>query len=227
VSTRDRAEPYRAPAAPPPPDDVPSGARGLGKLSSSHFRRDLQGTLARVFGWSPALELYEGGLVLWSGTPERAEILFDDVDTIFYDYEAVLPLPRPRPQVTLVTAGGRRAELPRDVSGLDRILTVLHREIVQPVVARACEALKRGDAMTFGPVLIELDGVRLRDEVLPWEHLARVVVDWDTIVIQAVEPIGRFGWVPLRAVPHPRALLAVLRMRGPVLLRGRTVEPGG
>lgn len=53
-----------------------------------------------------------------------------------------------------------------------------------------------------------------------------LVIDWDTIAIYGREPIGRFGWVPIRSVPHPRALAATLRLRGSVVLRGRTLDPG-
>ncbi len=214
--------PYRAPDH---RSSEPLPAPTLGEQTSLHFRKDLQGTVARVLGWSPAAALHEGGVVLWPGTPERAEFLFDEIDAIFYDYESVLP--RPRPRATLVAEGGRRGELLRDLTGLEVLLATLHRRVTRPVVIHALEALKRGEAMTFGALGIELDGIRLRGEVLPWDQLSRVVVDWDTIVIHGREPIGRFGWVPIRGVPHPRALLEVLRVRGRVLLRGRRVDPGG
>jgi len=216
--------PYRS-AEPREPAGAPPSARpALGPRLSSHYRADLQGVTARVLRWSAAVDVQEGGLVFLAGTPEHQELLFDDIDAIFFEYESLLL--RARPQLQIVSGAGKRCDLARGLSGQDALLTVLHRKVTLPIVASVKEALHRGEPMTFGPLGVELEGLRFRDELLPWSLLKRVIVDWDTLAIYGREPIGRFGWLPLRSVPHPRALVATLRLRGEVVLRGRTTDPG-
>ena len=216
--------PYRSPEERSSIDAPPSARPVLGARVSSHYRADLQGATARMLRWSAAVDVHEGGLVFLAGTPEHEELLFDDIDALFFEYESLLM--RARPRLQIVSVAGRRHDLDRGLSGQSALLTMLHRKVTLPIVASAKEALHRGEPMTFGPLGVELDGLAFAGELLPWNLLQRVVIDWDTIAIYGREPIGRFGWLPIRSVPHPRALAAALRLRGNVVLRGRPRDPG-
>jgi hypothetical protein len=168
-----------------------------------------------VGGWC-IVNLHENGIVITGGLVKPTEILFDDIDAVYYDFEKILPGP---PQIDLTTFDGRQAVIPRDVEDLDRILAALEREVTRPIVARAKEALTRGEPLKFGPLGVELDGIVLNDRRLSWKELRLVHAERDALVFHSYYR-GRFGWVRLSTIPHPRALLAVLRMRTRVVLKG-------
>lgn len=110
--------------------------------------------------------------------------------------------------------------IPRDLVDLDRVLEAIERHVTFPIVARAKEALAGGERMVFGPIVVELDGVVVNGQALAWDHLSRVDAERDALVFFAREPLGRFGWARVRDVPHPRALVEVLRQRTSVVARG-------
>jgi hypothetical protein len=170
-----------------------------------------------IGGW-PEVDVHENGLVFrHSYTLGRAVVPFEEIDAIHYDYEGLL---HGAPRVTLVCFDGSRSELPRDLEGLDRVLGELDRQVTMPITAHAKEALAAGQRMVFGPLAVELDGIDLNGQSLTWDHLSRVDAERDVLVFFAREPLGRFGWVAVRDVPHPRALVEVLRMRTTVVARG-------
>jgi hypothetical protein len=191
---------------------------GLGACLSSHPLRGPRGLVARILGRPPAVEVFEHGLVLWDGVRGRSEISFEDIDALHYDFEGLFA--KGPPSVRLTTFGGEAAVVPRDVRDLDRVLGAIDRKVTRPIVTRAKEALARGDRLTFGPLEVELDGLVLRGESLPWSGLQRAIAEREVLVFYAHGPRGRFGWLRIADIPHPRALLAVLRIRTTVLLSG-------
>lgn len=150
------------------------------------------------------------------------ELPFEAIDAIHYDFEQIVPGP---PRVTLVTFEGVTTVLPNDLSDFARIVSELERQVTQPIVVRAREALARGERMVFGPVVVELDGLALDGRNLDWAHVSRVDAERDAFVIYAREPRGRFGWARVRDIPHPRALLEVLGLRTTVVMRGMSLLP--
>ena len=202
--------PYRIPPV-PPPDGSPEKPRiDLGALRSTHLRGGLIGR------W-PEVELHDKGLLVRHSPFEEVELPFEAIDAIHYDYEAIIPR---MPEVSLVGFDGEVSVLSRDLKELDHLLALLDRQVTVPIITRAKEGLARGERMVFGPLVVELDGVILNAQSLAWGHLSRVDAERDALVFFAREPLGRFGWARVRDVPHPRALLEVLRLRTTVVARG-------
>jgi hypothetical protein len=202
--------PYRTPDQ--LPDEGQPSARpfDLGARRSTHLRGGV------IAGW-PEVDVHDNGLVLRRQDFQRFELPFEEIDAIHYDYDGLIPGP---PRVTLVSFDGVRTVLPNDLRELDRVLAELDRQVTRPITARAKEALASGERLVFGPLVLELDGLVLNGQNLEWAHLSRVDAERDSLVIYANEPRGRFGWVRLVDIPHPRALLDVLRLRTTVVMRG-------
>jgi hypothetical protein len=203
--------PYRAPDAIAEEGAPEAVAVDLGARRSTHARGGVIG------GW-PEVDVHENGVVLRHSFLEPRDALpFEEIDALHYDYEGLLGGP---PEITLVGFDGRRRTLPRDLKELDALLAELDRQVTQPLVALAKEALARGERMVFGPVVVELDGIILNGQNLAWDHLSRVDAERETLVLYAREPLGRFGWARVRELPHPRVLVEVLRQRTTVVARG-------
>jgi hypothetical protein len=202
--------PYRTPES-NEEEAAPEPASDLGERRSRHIRGGLIG------GW-PEVELHENGLVLRrSFLQPPDEVRFTEIDAVHFDYEGLLGGP---PEVALLAFDGTRHVLPRDLVELDRVLAEVERHVTLPILARAREALAGGERMVFGPIVVELDGVVLNGQSLPWDHLSRVDAEREALVFFAREPLGRFGWARVRDVPHPRVLVEVLRQRTTVVARG-------
>lgn len=202
--------PYRTAGDAPDDGTEASGPIPLGALVSVHHRTSVIG------GW-PEVDIHENGILVHQAKRGTVALPFEEIDAIHYDYEGLVPGP---PRITLVGFDGVRTALPNDLQALDRFLAVLDREVTHPIIAQAKEALSGGERMVFGPVVVELDGIVLNGQSLTWEHLSRVDAERDAFVFFAREPLGCFGRVRVREVPHPLALVEVLRLRTTVVARG-------
>lgn len=140
---------------------------------------------------------------------------FDEIDAIHYDFDGLIPGP---PRVELVTFDGERITLP-EMKDLDLVLEALDRHVTRPITRRAKEALAGGQRLVFGPLALELEGITLKDKPLSWASLSRVEAERDVLVFYS-GTLGRFGWVRVSEIPHPKALLELLRMRTRVVMSG-------
>ena len=199
-------------ASSPEPED-------LGAFKSAHARA---GVIAIARASPFTVHLHEDGLVVRGetrgGREPRGEIPFTEIDALYFDFESFFTDAPPR--VTIVGFDGARTVIPNDLERLDLLLGALDRRVTDPISREARAALARGERLTFGPVSVELDGIRLDEESVCWSDLAEVVAERETLVFYAREPRGRFGWTRLRDLPHPRALLEVLGMRTDIVLDG-------
>lgn len=212
--------PYRTPGTPEPDEPPPSteprkvSAGDLGPLRSSHERPGTVATL--IAGWG-TVDVHDAGLVFHGGFVDQRVMGFDDIDAIHFAFESLIP---GRPRVDLVTFDGERLSIPGLVADFDTLLEALDRKVTWPIIRRAKEAFASGERLVFGPLTLELDGIVLQGESLSWSGLARVSAEYDCFVFYATEPLGRFGWVRVSEIPHPKALLELLRMRTRVVMSG-------
>ncbi|MDB4938631.1 MAG: hypothetical protein JWP87_5603 [Labilithrix sp.] len=209
--------PYRTPGEPARDAIAAAEPVDLGGLRSSHPRAATRSVVATAVGGLTEIDLHDSGLALRDATAGRVELPFEEIDAVYFAFDGLLPRP---PNVVLRTFEGTSYEIPSDVRGLDRIVEAIDRTVTWPITVRAKEALSRGEPLVFGPLVLELDGIVLHGQSLGWKHLSRVDAERDSVIFYAREPLGRFGWARLADLPHPRALLDVLRMRTRVVLRG-------
>jgi hypothetical protein len=216
--------PYRSPDKPPAiEEERASNAPGyLGKRKSWHTRAIGGSALAAASGGWLHVDVHEHGLA-FRGITEvvKFRLHFDDIDAMHYDCDGLLHGP---PRVVLVTFEGERIAIPSDLHDLDVVLDALDSAVTRPILARAKEALARGERLFFGPLVLELDGIVLKGKSLDWSALDRVVCERDAIIFHGKGAIGRFGWAKLFDLPHPGALLDVLRMRTRVVLDGLSLR---
>ncbi len=207
---------YRHSARPEKEKPEERRPHSIGDFVAKHGRGS---GLARLIGESSiaGVDLHRNGLVVHDMDDGPTEVAFEDIDAMHFEVDGLIPGP---PRIILFTFDKRRAVIPRDVLKLDVLIRVLDREVTQPFIVNALEALARGQRLTFGPVVLVLDGIELYGKSLPWNELDFVAAEPDSLVFYANEPRGRFGWAPLAELPHPGVLLEALRQRTDIVPRG-------
>jgi hypothetical protein len=98
---------------------------------------------------------------------------------------------------------------------LRRYGLVIALSIGRPLLEPAREVLGRGEPLIFGPLVLELDGIAVNEDgrrALPWSGLPRVLLGSDGFAFHMPDTHGRFAFLPLGVLPHPRVLVDVLRL---------------
>ena len=103
--------------------------------------------------------------------------------------------------------------VPMKVDEDRRLTAVIEQEIEKPVLADAHRALASGEPLTFGPLTLELDGVRHLDDFLSWSDLDFVRVDDQAFVFIEKSTQLSFVVLPAETVPFPRVLVSLLARR--------------
>ena len=213
--------PYRS--ASPPGEDERDATKTSGVVLGAHrsrHSRPLTGTaIATAMGGLLRVDIHEHGFRFQGVDTEDKPLPFAEIDAIHYEPGLIAGPPR----LVLVTFDAVRIELPPDLDDLDVVIDALDREVTRPVLTRAKQALAAGEPLTFGPLVLELDGIVLRGKSLPWSALTRVVAERDALVFYAAldaDTDHRFGWTKLADLPHPAVLLALLQLRTALTMAG-------
>jgi hypothetical protein len=118
-----------------------------------------------------------------------------------------------RDEWSLELEGGRTLYVPMKVDEDRRLIAALEDEVEKPVLADAHRALASGEHLTFGPLTLELDGVRHLGDLLPWSDLDFVRVNDDALVFVRKATQHAFVVLPTPTVPFPRVLVSLLARR--------------
>jgi hypothetical protein len=186
--------------------------RSLGPLRSRHGRK---GVLAFVLdGGYPIIDLHQRGLVRRGANDTATEVYFDEIDQLFFHGDQLLGT-----RVRIKTLKGRELEIPGALQGVEAIHAALNRFVTIPFTKSAKEALARGEHLTFGPVIFQVDALVINGSSHNYSDLSYVAAE-DVVFVFYSNTIGRVGWVKISEVPHPKVFLEVLRMRMDVVVRG-------
>lgn len=218
------SDPYRAPGSPegengsgtPSPKSPKRSDEELGGLRSSHVRP--RAVTSVIGGWVE-VDVYDHGLVFHAAYFGRRVLFFEEIDAVHYDF-GLLHYRNRTPRVDLVTFEGERVSIPSLLEDLEVVLDAVDRKVTRPITEQAKDALAHGERLVFGPLILQLDGIVLKEQSLSWSDLEWVDAERDAIVFYARGPRSRFGWVRVADIPHPKALLEVLRMRTDVVMSG-------
>jgi hypothetical protein len=115
--------------------------------------------------------------------------------------------------LTLVDKGGRRLELKNVVNGFPALVALVKRATLIRLLPAAQATFSDGEPMTFGPITIDRQEVRLGNARLPWAEVESVTVSGGDVKIR---PRGKFfSWCAgnLGQVPNAHVLLALARER--------------
>jgi hypothetical protein len=207
--------PFRTPGERPPieeEDDDEDSFRSLGPLRSSHGKT---GVLAYVLeGGYPIIDLHERGLVRRGANDTKTEVFFEEIDQLFFHIDNLLGT-----RVVIRTLQGREMEIPAGLASVKAIHAALNRHVTTPFTRLAKKSLARGEHLTFGPITLELDALVINGALLSYNELEYIAAE-DYAFIFYSTGVGRFAWVKISEVPHPKVFLEVLRMRTDIVIRG-------
>jgi hypothetical protein len=169
-----------------------------------------------LVGLGSMLEVWDEGLVFRRRWTEPVEIRFDEIDSIFYDFEVSEHMgfrATPTAKVILTTHAGRRVVIPRGLAKANDVLLALDRKVVRPLLAPAGQALAAGEVLNFGPIVLDSRGVTIDGDPLAWDEIDKVEAEPDYITFHKKGSRWRVANVAVRTIPHPRIFVILLSSR--------------
>ncbi|WP_437780834.1 DUF6585 family protein [Sorangium sp. So ce1097] len=163
------------------------------------------------------IELYEHGLVVARG--EGREIaVFDDVDEVWFDLDrsstpfgSFVFLRGFR----LVEHSGEQRSVPVEVADGQEVARRILQRCSHPLLDEARRAVKDGEALTFGPVRLDRQGIALRDTHVAWGDLSLVRLQSGRIAFFRGQTVFPWRTVSLDTVPHPTVFARLVTERAP------------
>lgn len=158
---------------------------------------------AALLGLDVTVHAHEGGLRIDRSARRSVRVPYDAVRALYVHGRSEWAL----------ELDTRTVHVPMKVDESRRLAAVIEDEIEKPVLADAHRALASGEHLTFGPLTLELDGIRHSGDLLPWSDLGEVRVSDDAFVF--IRKATQHSFVVLRSttVPFPRVLVALLARR--------------
>jgi hypothetical protein len=98
------------------------------------------------------------------------------------------------------------------IVGLEEFADLLYGQVQQHLQPSVREKLFRGEPLAFGPVQVDLTGIRVRGEFLPRDRLVPVTVTGEDVVIRRLGRDEPWCTLPLAEVPNLALFLDVVRM---------------
>ena len=174
--------------------------------------------LGARFTWSslarwipnPTVSLHERGLVYERGGAPIA-LAWNELDEVTFRAVRIRiqGLVRTSTGMTYrvkLRAGERAVVLTETLALTADALEIARRAISERVFPQALARLQSGDTLTFGPVAVSRDALRLRGRVLRWAELR--AVDFDRGFFTAVAARRRFA-EPVARIPNVDVLVAL------------------
>lgn len=160
--------------------------------------------VAALLGFDVSVHVHENGLRIDRSARRSVQVPYDAVRALYVHR---------RTEWSVELTDGRTVYVPMKVDEDRRLTAVIEQEIEKPVLADAHRALASGEPLTFGPLTLELDGVRHLDDFLSWSDLDFVRVDDQAFVFIEKSTQLSFVVLPAETVPFPRVLVSLLARR--------------
>jgi hypothetical protein len=180
---------------------------------------------------TPCVALHEGGIVMNSDTMLWSDVrwLFRNVSMVYgpakifhhgrlhylvgdaWNSQACVVGYR------LVSDDGDTIEIPTGLLEPERC-EWLERQVSAPLVADARAAFRKGNPLVFGNLTVDRSGLRINDREVEWADVRDVHVTPTSARIRVHGALAAWATLPLKQIPHPAVLIAVLRERTNVLV---------
>lgn len=158
---------------------------------------------AALLGFDVTVQVHEKGLRIDRSARRPVRVPFDAVRALYVHHRSEWSL----------ELADRTVYVPMKVDEDRRLAAIIEQEIEKPVLTDAHRALASGEHLTFGPLTLELDGVRHLGGFLPWSELDFVRADDQAFVFIEKATQLSFVVLPTETVPFPRVLVALLARR--------------
>lgn len=163
----------------------------------------LRVAFALLLGLDVMVHVHENGLRVERSVRPAVRVPFDAIRALYV---------RPESEWGL-ELDDRIVYVPMKTDGERRLSAVIEQEIERPVLTDAHASLASGEHLKFGPLTLELDGLRHGDDLLPWWDLDVVRVSSDAFVFIQKATQHSFVVLATNTVPFPRVLVALLARR--------------
>ncbi|WP_437958311.1 DUF6585 family protein [Sorangium sp. So ce119] len=185
---------------------LPFGLAGFAVLASAALRhRGLR------------IELHDHGVVV-ARREGREVVVFDDVDEVWFDLDrsstpfGSFVFLR---GVRLVEHSGAQRSVPVEVADGQEVARRILLCCSHPLMDDARRAISDGEALTFGPVRLDGQGIAIREHNAAWSALSLVRLQSGRVAFFRGQTVFPWKTVSLDRVPHPTVFARLVTERAP------------
>ncbi len=168
--------------------------------------------LRRVRRARRAVVLRKRGVqIRWHGGI-RIDLRWEQIAGIACDEEIRTFMGRPlntRTRLTIFPHNGKPIRLDDRLPGLDELTSRLKARLYPRLLPALRAAYRRGESLPFGPLTLHPEGLRLREEEIPWERVAHLEVEDGYLKIRTIH--GRSHKLPARKIPNVELFIQLLQ----------------
>lgn len=170
-------------------------------------------TVAAIRARRRSVHVLRSGLLLQNGG-RRTHVPWNAITKIYTSAVSyrIPVLSRPRLSIELGSRSGQRVSLPPFLEGADRLLTAVKAEVYPRLMVEARQAFNSGQAVQFGPLSLDRQGVRRGEVLLPWDQLADVRLEGGRLSIEPVRGRGKRWRIAVRTIPNADLCLQVITL---------------
>jgi hypothetical protein len=186
---------------------VKPGPVDVGRVLTAVFLFILAGAFLAGLGYywlrmARWIRLEEKGLTYFDGR-QTHNIRWDDVQEVYEVISSVkllgITVDAPQFALSLVTSGGVRCEIDKDIRGCQTLGPLVSREVNRSLSQRARHKLARRESVPFGAVSLSEAGVRIEEPAaLPWWETLKHKLEGQAQPRFAVP--GQYAWQQVRAI---------------------------
>ncbi|HEU4411421.1 MAG TPA: DUF6585 family protein [Polyangiaceae bacterium] len=174
-----------------------------------------------ILGWgalrdrATSIDLHAQGLVLTRGGA-RAVVPFDDVDQVWFDLERSSSYVGVIARIVglkLVDRAGAATLVPLaplDAGDANAVVRWVHRHCSVPLLDEARKALREGEALTFGHVTVDAEGVGVGGARAAWRELRLVRLQPGRVAFFRRLPLVPWRTVDWAHIPHPTVFVRLV-----------------
>jgi len=163
------------------------------------------------------LYLYAGGIVWQVGGRARALAWAEiaQIYTVMVRYGLFGLVWGSRLRVTLVPSRGRLIHLTEDLADLDTLLQHIKHSVYPRLLAQSRQAFNAGEALPFGPLTLQRDGILRHGRVIPWRAVRTTNLDSGRLTITFTEGQTQSRVrIPVSRIPNADLCIQLIEVLG-------------
>ena len=158
--------------------------------------------------WSMSVALYESGIAFRSLGRFRAWAWGDVTAIYLAATREAGPFPRTRHRYTLEQTAGERASFDDRLENVAGLGTLLGRQIVERHYPGAAGRFNAGERVGFGQVMLDQDGMQMRQRPFPWGEIEFISVRRGYLQVHLRDRTE--SSMPVASIPNLDVLLLLL-----------------
>jgi len=153
----------------------------------------------------------EGIMIRWTGG-QFHNMRWEDIEALISDTveNKFLGIPlKTRQRLTILSHSGEKVHIDDRIPNLSELTERIKAKIYPRLLPYLRAALQKGDLLYFGPVILQKQAIKLREQGIPWDQVARLSVVSGKLVVESKS--NRKLRVAVGKIPNVDLLIQLLQ----------------